>query len=54
MSQSKINEEHNVVIAKSPRNCNFPTNRCMPFVRYLKVEKVMHTMSRNPYNNVDD
>jgi len=54
MSQAKISEERNAVIAKGPKNCNLPTNHCMPFVSSLKVEKVMHTMSRKPYNNIDD
>jgi len=54
VSQAKISEERNAVIAKSPRNFNLPTYHSVPFVGPLEVEKVMHTMSRNPHNNVDE
>ena len=53
MSHAQISEERNDIIAKSPRNCNLSTDRIMPLVSYLKVKKVMHTMSCNPCNNVD-
>jgi len=54
MGQAKVGEERNAIIAKGPRNCNLSANRCMPFVSPLEVEKVMHAMSRNPHNNVDE
>ena len=53
MSHAKICEEHNDIVSKSPRNCNLSANCCMPFVGSLNVEKVMHTVTSNPFSNVD-
>jgi len=53
MGHAKISEERNTIIAKSLGNYNLSANCCMPFVSSLKVEKVMHTVSCDPCNNVD-